>query len=77
MCAAVLHLAEYLESPVEEPALRDKLERLLDLYLRDNRGAWDMQADGTFVQCQPKEGEQECNSQIALIDLWRKGIPSS
>ena len=64
-------------TPVEEPALRDKLERLLDLYLRDNRGAWDMQADGTFVQCQPKEEEQECNSQIALIDLWRKGIPSS
>ncbi|WP_413441669.1 polyphosphate kinase 1 [Synechococcus sp. MIT S1220] len=64
-------------SPVEEPALRKKLERLLDLYMRDNRGAWDMQSDGSFVRRHPKKGEQECNSQVELIDLWRKGIPAT
>ena len=39
-------------TPIEEPALRRKLERLLDLYIQDNRGAWDMHADGiTKMSC--------------------------
>ena len=61
-------------TPVEEPALREKLERLLTLYLNDNRGAWDMQSDGSFLQRQPADGEPERNSQIQLIDEWSSGL---
>ena len=57
-------------TPVEEPELRTRLERLLELYLTDNRGAWDMQSDGTFVQRYP-EGEEN-NSQIQLIEEWKE-----
>jgi len=61
-------------TPVEAPELRLKLEQLLELYLRDNRGAWDMQSDGSFVQRRPDKGEKERNSQVQLIEQWSRGI---
>ena len=63
-------------TPVEEPDLRIKLERLLELYLADNRGAWDMQSDGSFVQRQPGE-QEERNSQVQLTELWRQGLQNN
>ena len=63
-------------TPVEAPELRRKLEQLLELYLQDNRGAWDMKSDGSFVQRHPGVCEER-NSQIQLIDLWSNGLPIS
>ena len=60
-------------TPVEEPELRQKLERLLDVYLKDNCGAWDMKTDGSFIQRRPGD-ENELNSQMQLIEQWSKGI---
>ena len=59
-------------TPVEEPALREQLERLMQIYLDDNRGSFDMQTDGSFSQRHPK-GEER-NSQLSLIETWRKGL---
>ena len=64
-------------TPVEEPALREKLERLLELYLKDNRGAWDMHSDGSFSQRSPAKGEPVRNSQTQLIKLWSQGVTDS
>ncbi len=64
-------------TPVEDANLRGRLERLLELYLRDNRGAWDMQSDGSFIQRQPDDGEDVCNSQVQLIKQWSQGVPQS
>ena len=64
-------------TPVEDPALREKLERLLELYLTDNRGAWDMHSDGSFSQRSPGEGEPVRNSQTQLIKQWSQGITDS
>ena len=64
-------------TPVEDPNLRGRLERLLELYLKDNRGAWDMQSDGSFIQRQPEEGEDVRNSQVQLIKQWSQGVPQS
>ena len=61
-------------TPIEEPLLRLKLERLLELYLEDNRGAWDMQPDGSFSQRTPSNDENERNSQIQLINQWNLGL---
>ena len=36
--------------PVEAPALRADLRTVLDLHMADERNAWDMQPDGTYVQ---------------------------
>ncbi|EAQ70360.1 polyphosphate kinase 1 [Synechococcus sp. RS9917] len=59
-------------TPVDEPALRQQLERLLELYLADDAGSWDMQSDGSFRR-RCSEGEPR-SSQLQLIDLWRNGI---
>ena len=62
-------------TPVEAPDLQEKLQRLLTLYLNDNRGAWEMNSDGSFTQRRPSNGETERNSQIELIDAWNRGLP--
>ena len=62
-------------TPIEEPALREQLERLLQVYLDDNRGAFDMQSNGDFTQRHPEDIER--NSQLQLIETWKKGVPAS
>ena len=62
-------------SPIEEPALREQLERLLDLYLEDDSGAWDMNSDGSFSQRKP--GKHSLHAQSALSELWRKELPAT
>ncbi len=61
-------------TPIEEPEQRERLERLLNLYLNDNREAWDMQSDGSFLQRQPNSEERRAQQQ--LINLWQQGIPA-
>ena len=61
-------------TPIEEPALREQLEHLLQIYLDDNRGSFDMHNDGSFSQRHPV-GEER-NSQLSLIETWRKGLPA-
>jgi len=39
--------------PVEDPALRSELRQIITLHLNDQRSAWDMQSDGSYVQRQP------------------------
>jgi polyphosphate kinase len=56
-------------TPIDDPVLRSQLEVLMQTYLNDNRGAWDMGSDGQFTQRQPQEEER--NSQLALMDTWR------
>ena len=41
--------------PVEAPALRAELRTVLDLHMDDQRSAWDMQSDGTYVQRRPED----------------------
>ena len=60
-------------TPIANPELRQQLERLLDLYLADDYGAWEMHSDGSFTQRQP--GSSPINSQVALNTSWRHGLP--
>jgi polyphosphate kinase len=59
-------------APIEDPQLRQQLERLIDSYLDDNCTAWDMQSDGSFVQRMPEQDGYAV--QAALIDGWRTGL---
>ena len=63
--------------PVDDAKLRQRLEHLLELYLKDNRGAWDMQSDGSFIQRRPGDGEDVRNSQLQLIKQWSRGVLQS
>jgi polyphosphate kinase len=62
-------------APIEDPQLRQQLERLIDAYLDDNCTAWDMQSDGSFVQRMPEQDGYAV--QAALIDGWRTGLKGS
>ena len=55
-------------TPIEDPSLQKKLEKLLNVYVNDNTEAWDMQPDGSFIQRQPDE-KNNC-SQLQLISQW-------
>jgi polyphosphate kinase len=60
-------------APVDDPRLREQLEQLLDLYLKDT-SAWHMASDGKFSQRQG-DGE-ELLVQQQLISHWRGGLNS-
>jgi len=53
--------------PIEEPRLQEEVQAILDLQLGDNVKAWDMQADGSYVQRRPGPGEEPRSSQDLLM----------
>jgi len=56
-------------APVESETLRKDLRNLLDVQLSDRRNAWEMQSDGTYVQRQPANPEEEKGCQERLIEF--------
>ncbi|MGF1497110.1 MAG: polyphosphate kinase 1 [Elainellaceae cyanobacterium] len=54
-------------TPVEDADLKDELKELLDIFLSDNRQAWEMQPDGSYVQRQPGEHEPERSAHEILM----------
>jgi polyphosphate kinase len=55
-------------TPVESHELRDKLRHILNIQLNNRRSAWDMQADGRYVQRQPQAGEDGRGAQEITIE---------
>lgn len=55
-------------TPIEPPALQAQLREILDLQLADQRSAWDMQSDGTYVQRNPTTEGDSRSSQDLLIE---------
>ena len=51
--------------PIEDPRLQTELRFILDTELSDQRGAWDMQPDGSYVQ---RTGTGAKHSQVQLIE---------
>jgi polyphosphate kinase len=54
--------------PVEDPPLRSELAALLEVCLKDNRQAWEMRSDGTYVQRQPGPDEAEISTHELLME---------
>jgi polyphosphate kinase len=55
--------------PVNDPQLKQELEKTLQVYENDNCSAWDMQPDGSYRQRRPRKGEQRRAAQEVFIDL--------
>lgn len=53
-------------TPVLAPHLRQELTNILEICLADNRQAWEMQPDGTYVQRKPKADEPERSTHVTL-----------
>ncbi len=52
--------------PIENPRHRAELRRVMDVLMNDNRQAWDMQSDGSYIQRHPALGEAERGTQSLL-----------
>ncbi len=50
-----------LITPIEEPALQQRLIEMLEAALSDNRLAWDLDCDGHYTLRYPQAGEEERN----------------
>lgn len=57
--------------PVEDPRLQAELRAILDTQLSDQRGAWDMQPDGSYVQ---RMGMGAKHSQQQLIERTERRL---
>jgi polyphosphate kinase len=60
--------------PVESQVLHERLRSLIDTLLRDNRQAWDLRANGSWVQRVP-DGEEHATHATLLADSW--GAPQT
>ncbi len=55
-------------TPVDPASLRRELNAIFETQLNDRRNAWEMRADGTYVQRRPRSGYRDRSSQEALIE---------
>ena len=56
--------------PILDRALHPRIDAVLDVYRRDNRQAWDLHADGTWVQRQAGSDDERASHRILLSDSW-------
>jgi polyphosphate kinase len=62
-------------TPVDDPDLTKRLQRILDVMLADNVQAWELGEDGTWSQLRPAEGEAPVATHKALRELaLRQGV---
>ena len=58
-------------APIEDPRLQAELRAFLDIQLGDQRGAWDMQSDGSYVQ---RAGVGAKHAQQQLIERTERRL---
>jgi polyphosphate kinase len=56
-------------TPVENPHLLQDLQEILGVMLSDNRQAWELQPDGSYIQRQPDSPEQTQSTQTTLMEM--------
>ncbi|MUL36327.1 polyphosphate kinase 1 [Gloeocapsopsis dulcis] len=56
-------------TPIHDPKIAKDLQEILGVMLADNRQAWDLQPDGTYIQRQPTEDSPEASSQNILMQM--------
>jgi polyphosphate kinase len=53
--------------PIEDPALKRRINEMLDLKLRDNVKARELAADGSYRRVKPRKGQARVNSQLQFL----------
>ncbi|MBW4616438.1 MAG: polyphosphate kinase 1 [Desmonostoc vinosum HA7617-LM4] len=56
-------------TPVEDADIVQSLEQILAILLEDNRQAWELQSDGSYIQRFPNENEPERSAQVLLMEM--------
>ena len=60
-----------------DPLLVTELKELLQVMLADNRQAWELQADGTYIQRHPLEGEVPRGTHRILMEKYSRADSAS
>ncbi|MCA1993720.1 MAG: polyphosphate kinase 1 [Coleofasciculus sp. S288] len=55
--------------PVEDPEIAKDLQEILAIMLADNRQAWELQSDGSYIQRHPSEDAKEQCAQKVLMEM--------
>ncbi|HOW63173.1 MAG TPA: polyphosphate kinase 1, partial [Candidatus Contendobacter sp.] len=66
-------------TPVEDRTARERLWEILDICLQDQRQAWLMQPDGSYVRSQPADdatGPAAVGTHAWFMDLARRRAPT-
>ncbi|ACK65676.1 Polyphosphate kinase [Rippkaea orientalis PCC 8801] len=64
-------------TPIEDPNLVQELQEILGIMLADNRQAWELQADGTYLQRHPGENGIEQSAQKIFMEMSLKSSGTS
>jgi polyphosphate kinase len=58
-------------TPIFAPPLKERLWTVLDICLRDQRQAWELNREGTYTQLHPKEnaGPDALGTHVRLMEL--------
>ncbi|MEH2217659.1 MAG: polyphosphate kinase 1 [Nostoc sp.] len=56
-------------APVKDPDIAKDLQEIMGIMLADNRQAWELQADGSYIQRRPYDDSPEANSQKILMNM--------
>ena len=56
-------------TPIESPEIFSDLQEILGVMLADNRKAWELKSDGTFVQRKPKKGEEAHSTHDTFMEM--------
>ena len=57
-------------TPIANPLFQRRLQTVLDICLADNRQAWDLQSNGSYVQRHPGEQGERATHRMLLRDSW-------
>lgn len=57
-------------TPIADPVFQARLRSLLEVYLSDNRQAWDLLPDGTYRQREPRARGERSVHRLLLRDAW-------
>ncbi|MBD2446742.1 polyphosphate kinase 1 [Nostoc sp. FACHB-152] len=56
-------------TPIKDQDIAKDLQEILGIMLADNRQAWELQGDGTYIQRRPCDDCADSNSQITLMNM--------
>ena len=56
-------------TPIKDQEIAKDLQEILGIMLADNRHAWDLQSDGSYIQRCPGDNSLEANSQKTIMSM--------
>jgi len=61
-------------TPIDDPDIQKDLQEILGVMLADNRHAWELQSDGTYIQRQPPENAEPQSSQDIFMSEGSQNV---